>query len=325
VLALGIVFGAAPRLSAIALFALSIMTHWAILPIVSIDDYVANVVLGFLSLLPIGTTLCLRSIRNAWLRGTSSPVCGVAASILLLQSSFLYLSGRIGDLCGANPSASQFVAVVSQLIPVCYVLPTFTFKKLGLLLQLGIHTYLAATTGVIVANLLLAATALLFWRESQSTPRPKVHVDAGGMTAMTYVLIALMRMAGPPLRSNAMADGAEQLLADLALMPQMLRFPAGRPDASLVLMATGTDGGNGENVDYKHVARGNRVDLLLARLAGPPSDPLRIALVSGLANRYCREHVSLGHKGTFLLSSLQGQSPLAEFKCGDLGGVVYLR
>lgn len=314
-IALAIGAGVVARLWALPLYLLCISTHWALFPLVCLDDYVTNVAVLFLALLPSGRVFASRSAPAQPASPRSRP--NAAVLVLFLNVMFLYVSGTLGKLSGVSPSAERNVVLASRLIPVIFFVAGSMSRAVGIALQLGLHAYLAATTLSIYANLLLAATSLLFWSEIHSTTARKVRLDASAMGAVLFTLLTIVNLGTSWLGWSAVSMASGRLLADVGLLPTVLTPEIAPPDSFVYVMAD--EIGGGERA-YSVPHFGLRSTLLLAQLEDAANQG-RLALSACIAGRHCRDRGFWGQRGRVVVGKGEMSRLIAEFECGPNGSL----
>jgi hypothetical protein len=308
--------GVAPRASAAALFGISVALYSAIFPLVGLSDYLANLTTLFLVLLPAnGRSDWLGKLRPSRV-AAGRPVSGVAATVLLTAIALVYLSGGLREFSTA--SGGRVADAATRMIPIAYILPVPGLRVVGVALQVGLHGYWMATTHATFANLILAASGILFWGEvERPAPRGPV-IDAGAVIAVLFAGTAAI--AGASLAYGMRSAPAVHVLTDLGLLPRMMDAPAAS-GASLSIV----DKESGERLPA--VSRGGPLfRRLVARLQGDgDADPMRLSLAASIARRHCKQTGYWGKVSSLVWSDQRGDHPVIEVECGSGGSLSRLR
>jgi hypothetical protein len=335
-LAASVTVGFAPRVCAAILYLLSVASYRAILPIATLDDYLANVTALFLCLAPIGRTfVLLKPTRALFARpkagqiGTtaekhnpaSSRVSGLVTTVFLLHALALYLTGGFGALRDSRPESAGWMHFATLAIPVAFVLPIPGLVLLGLVLQLVLHVDGLIGTPWVFSHIVLAATGILFWGErDEATPRAGV-LDASAVVALVAAVLWVWGMGAALFGRAGQSGAAERILADTGLMPVVNVAPPA--ERSLAIQ---TSGEPPLTIPvYAGRVMGSRAGLLAARLEDSEAGPVRLSLASALAKRYCSEKGYLGHTARIVTTGAPGVHTLMEFECGAGGTLSRFR
>lgn len=313
-LALAVAVGVAPRASAAALFCMSVATYWAIFPVADLSDYLASVTTLFLTLMPVGRACTLFDASRL---SSARTVPGSAVTMFLVQIAFVYLSGGLGAF--SSTEGDRYAQAATRAIPIAFILPVPGLRFLGVTLQLCAHGYWIAKSHLIFANVILAASGILFWGEVEDDAHSRPWVmDGGAVVGALYALTVLVAegdsLVGVP------AAPAVHVLADLGLLPRRIEpLPETGDSLSVVVKDTGERVG-ACSMDGLRQRR-------LAAYFGPNHDagPMRLSVSSAIAERHCREKGYWGQVGSLVWSDEAGDHPIVEFECGSGGSLAQLR
>jgi hypothetical protein len=306
VLSVGLTIGVASRACAAGVYAILLCAHRTMWPIADLDDYMACLTALVLTLAPKSGVPASRSHQPE-----RAPVAGVALSAFLALVLFLYMTGASRSVFGPQGTGGYFLLVALPMIPVLYALPGAGFLTCGLCLQLGVHVFLLASTGAIVGNALLAATALLFWGGIPRAMPLRPALDAGGAIALVLGICGLSRVV---LVFFAVSEPpGTHVLDDLALLPPAWPPPSGEVTLRVQMGARGKIEELETGVDSR---RGRTVGLLLARLQDERDGPLlRSQLGLGLARLECQNERYWGEHGRVLVTHNAERQSIFEFRC----------
>jgi hypothetical protein len=307
--ALAIAAGVAPRVAAGLVHLVAVSTYWAVSPFAGIDDFVVNLASLVLVLMPIGRTRRPWQARRA--ENAAERVPALSVSMWLVGASFLYLDRGLGALFPDDANA-HVLAIVAAAIPIAYVLPAKSLRSVGVLLQLGLHAWLAFTTKLFVANAILAATAILFWGEIPARRARPWVLDAGSAATSGLVLMGVIAFAGMRLEPGRSPIPAVRVLADLGALPALT--PPVRDTASLqvkTLHGTVVVEGSGRIWNNLKAAISNEGQRETTRFR--------------LARRFCGEQTHWGQSGTLGLAAGGQLKKIADFECGKGGSLHSLR
>ena len=311
-LAAAVALGIAPRACSAVLYGMAVLTYWAIFPIAELDDCLANATTLYLALMPVGASLCVLPGRRRPQAGAS-----MAVTIFLGLITVVYLTDGLGTFASDRPLASG----LTRLIPIAFVLPVPGLRLVGIALQMVLHGYWIATTHDVFANVVLAASGLLFWGQTGhhdvSRRRP---LDAGAIVgaacAAILVFDQLMRLPGP----GVIAARSSRVVADLGLLVDRPFEPdEHREGRSLAVVAEGT--GPRERID---ASDGRRARRLLAAISAN-DDVLRLSLAASVARRHCLEQGYWGQVASLVATDAGGDHRIIEFECGADGALSALR
>jgi len=215
--------GLAPRLCAAAVYAVGVLGHRSSMPSAGLDAYVASVTALFLALAPGGAAPTPWRKRRGMARDTDARVPALASSVFLVQVALLYGSGALDEAGAAGSSAHPWLAL-ARLVPIALIAPSNAVQAAGLALQLAVHVHALPTTQAPFAHLLLASTSVLFIGEARGRGdgAERWTLDAGGATALLYVLLLAIALGGPLVGAAPAARACGHALSDLALLPERL-------------------------------------------------------------------------------------------------------
>jgi hypothetical protein len=301
--------GVAPRRTALVLFAISVATYRAIFPIADEGDFFANATALSLALMPAGGTLT--SLGRG---GRAKPrVPGLAVTIVLIAVAGYYLSGQVA--AGSDVGAARQAAAIARFIPIAFVLPLPALRWVGVAAQILVHGYLAATTHAILANVVLAATALLFWGEASAETRGWT-IDAGGALCVVLLVLLVMGAVAPLWAARPSVAPTQRVLADLGLLRPEPEPLLGPPRSVTVV---GTGSGRRELLEG-----GRRWQSVVDHIAHEDC-PARLALAASAARRYCQEKGYWGFVGTLVSSAEGSDHRVFDFECGTGGELSRIR
>jgi hypothetical protein len=311
VLALAVALGVAARVSAALLFGVSLAMHRAIAPIAFVDDATACAASLALSLMPVGSAARVFAPRARAPEG----VLGGGVAVWLAQVAGLYLSGGLGDLCGAGEGARPALTLVTRFLPAAFIVPNPVVQAAGVIAQLGLHAYLAATTPALLTNAVLASTAILFWGEPRRSGALGWAIDgAAAASLLVGVLVGASVMAAA---LGLPGVGAPRILSDAGMLPAFVGVPVEPPNPWTITIGDTATGSETDPVPTS----GLRSRLLAVRLAADGPRALRDPVVAALAARDCRSPRHWGQRGTM---GSAGDLPSFEFECDERGGVASL-
>jgi hypothetical protein len=307
--------GMAPRVCSALVHVIALSTYWAMAPFAGIDDVVVNVASLFLVLMPVGRTRRLLSAGNAGPARERVPALSVC--VFLVAVSLFYLDRGLGALLPQGSSLGGVLVLAVAAIPVAYVLPWTGLRLCGVALQLGLHGWLVVNTHVVVANAILAATAILFWGEvAAPEPRPTV-LDAGGAASIVLALIGSVVLATAFLQKQLPTVPAARFLADAGVLPVALNPPSEGSHSLRVKTP--------ERV-VPYAMPGRLGDAFLSSISLEQHSPeARLELAEALARRFCRKQGYWGQTGTLELISTGREKRIADFECGKAGTLSHLR
>jgi hypothetical protein len=197
-----IVAGIAPRVAAAVLFVLSLASYRAILPDANLDDYASCAITLVLLLVPIGRSARVRIAGRRIVPRINPRISAASVSIFTLTLLCVYLVGGPFELSGAYGQSSRVVPNLFRLVAIALVVPSDVTRRLGIALQVALHAYLAFKTHLLLTNVVLGASALLFWGEApNSAPRSRWSVDTGAAIELGFVAVTVLgvlwALAGP--------------------------------------------------------------------------------------------------------------------------------
>jgi hypothetical protein len=324
-LALALGLGIASRVCAASLLAVAIFTYWAVLPVAFVDDQVVIVAAFAIAVLPTGAGPPGGKTKPR--DRARPPAHGGAVIVLSLGVLTVYASGSLGALSGADPSMYPLVTMVGRGVAIAMLTPNPALRLVGLVLQVGLHGYLAVRTPAALTNAVLAATCLLL--RDGMLPRSAAPIpwrlDAGGATAAAFSIVWLLAVGSHRVGLDAGFQGPRHLIGDIGLLP--LSLDPRTLDSLIVTdsrAAHDQDGSAPWDGESYAFPRGLRQQLLAAQLASSPWPPMRLAIAQALARRHCRERGHDGLRANLTVMDASGSKPIVDFGCGPDGALAYL-
>ena len=302
--------GIAPRATAIALLAVSVAIYRAIYPIADESDFFANVTALFLVSMPAGGTFAPFRPRAR----RSAKVPGTPVTILLVAITACYISGQpLGQLAGADaPESVRLAAAAARFVPIAFVLPVPGLRWVAVGAQLLVHGYLLATGHAALPNVVLAASALLFWGDAVDGSEAWT-LDVGAAVGALAVAGLILGAVLP--RGVEQAAAAQRVLADLGLLPPP---PAPAPHLGLARHLAVVDEASHRRQPLEGGPTWQRV---VDRISSDDSTG-RLSLAVSVARGYCREQGNEGLVGALVWSADGADHHLFDFDCST-GGALY--
>jgi hypothetical protein len=312
--------GLGTRLAASVLYAVAVLNYWAILPLATLDDYIAN--LGALMLLILPSDQAFRIQLGSRTRAPQAYVVPRAAVIVLAFCVLcLYAAARPAGLVGWDTPGGNLLAPAFQLLAVALVASIAALRVPVLLVQISVHIYLLFATSLYTTNIVLAGTGVLFWGQVPWRGDIRMVVDGG-----TVVCVALLVFVGLGLVYRAVDRRPEpsrvlQLASSIGVFPAHGRPPPA-PHGSLIVRAHDF---HGQDRVIAFRTEDVRSRMLVSRLASMDSkNPMVLGLATAAARRYCQNDGYSGQIGTLVFRT-SADRQIIEFECADGGELAHIR
>lgn len=328
VLALSIAAGSYPKACAALLLPISVSLQHTLASVARLDDWIANVALCWMLLLPIGASLVPETdLRSAWLRWRSTRVSGIAASVLACHVLAFY--PWVHGLRMLSPAWQEPPGLVLALcgLPALYLLPLGRMRVLGPILQVALHAYLAAITGEWLAHSVLAGSSFVLWGETEPpeapvTPQAFRSSDA---LAVAYSALIAITVIGAWLPTAQAGARARKALSDSGLAPIATGIRPVRQEPLFVddrgvarawsafAQLPRADEVRTQLFFAQLMARG-RTSRSMSRAALDRAD----RMLRAIATRYCAIDAEASRTDlAFANSSSAGLTPIARFDCSQ--------
>jgi hypothetical protein len=317
-----VVLGLAPRVSAALLLIVSAITYHAVQPAAMLDDYFAATLAFWLTLLPTGRTLSLRTIRfrRDWAAERTSFVTCVECLLFILIALF-----ELGLRDGNIPAFAQFGFLVAAA---CIMAPIREWRAVGGVLAVASVWAFSRVNGVLLALAatgamcaLLCAAVIWSWKGEPDKLR-RIEIGPAAAIGGTAVVLLALQVLAFHVHVPSIARSTGTVLADAGL-PGPWDLPHDNPSGAPLDIGF-VSAQESRVLQIMDLDPNDRRLQVVARMfvRSPSMDSTRLTLIRRLVTRYCERTTPADGSPRQTMVVLRSGAILRRvvvFECGAIG------